>query len=168
MKKILFLLFFLSLSVMHAQDYFPTDAGVKTVENTVFAFTNANIYVTHDEVIKKGTLLIKDGKVISIGKSIKIPKGTPTKDLNGKNIYPSFIDIYSDFGIAKPKRQSRSRTRQYESEREGYYWNDHIRPETNPVHDFKFDSKKAKSFIAAGFGVVNTHLQDGIIREMVY
>ncbi|SDU05564.1 Imidazolonepropionase [Polaribacter sp. Hel1_33_78] len=164
MKKILFLLFFLSLSVMHAQDYFPTDAGVKTVENTVFAFTNANIYVTHDEVIKKGTLLIKDGKVISIGKSIKIPKGTPTKDLNGKNIYPSFIDIYSDFGIAKPKRQSRSRTRQYESEREGYYWNDHIRPETNPVHDFKFDSKKAKSFIAAGFGVVNTHLQDGIIR----
>ena len=53
MKKILFLLFFLSLSVMHAQDYFPTDAGVKTVENTVFAFTNANIYVTHDEVIKK-------------------------------------------------------------------------------------------------------------------
>ena len=73
MKKILFLLFFLSLSVMHAQDYFPTDAGVKTVENTVFAFTNANIYVTHDEVIKKGTLFIKDGKVISIGKSIKLP-----------------------------------------------------------------------------------------------
>ncbi len=165
MKKLFFLFFFLSLSVMYAQDYFPTDTGVKTTENTVFAFTNATIYVTPNEVIKKGTLLIKDGRVIRAGKSVKIPKGTPTKDLSGKNIYPSFIDIYSDFGIAKPKKQaSRSRTRQYEADREGYYWNDHIRPETNPIHDFKFDAKKAKHFIDAGFGVVNTHLQDGIIR----
>ncbi len=143
MKKLFFLLFFLSLSVMHGQDYFPTDEGVKTTENTIFAFTNATIYVTPDEVIKKGTLLIKDGKVVRVGKSVKIPKGTPTADLRGKTIYPSFIDIYADFGIAKPKRQSsRSRTRQYAASREGYYWNDHIRPETNPINDFKFDAKK--------------------------
>ena len=165
MKKLFSLLFFLSLSVMHAQDYFPTDEGVKTTENTIFAFTNATIYVTPDEVIKKGTLLIKDGKVVRVGKSVKIPKGTPTTDLSGKTIYPSFIDIYADFGIAKPKRKSsRSRTRQYAASREGYYWNDHIRPETNPINDFKFDAKKAKGLINAGFGVVNTHLQDGIIR----
>ena len=165
MKKLLFLLFFLSLSVTNAQDYFPTDAGVKTTESTTFAFTNATIYVTPSEVIKKGTLLIKDGKVISVGTSVKIPKGTKIIDLEGKTIYPSFIDIYSDFGIEKPKRQSGgSRGSQYEAEREGYYWNDHIRPETNSLDDFKFDTKQAKSFIDAGFGVVNTHLQDGIIR----
>ncbi|SDR91063.1 Imidazolonepropionase [Polaribacter sp. KT25b] len=165
MKRLLFLLFFLSLSVSNAQDYFPTDEGVKTTESTTFAFTNAKIYVTPTEVIKNGSLLIKDGKVISIGKSVKIPKGTKTTDLEGKTIYPSFIDIFSDFGIAKPQRQSRSsRSAQYEPEREGYYWNDHIRPETNSLDDFKFDAKKAKSFIDAGFGVVNTHVQDGIIR----
>ncbi|PQB07026.1 amidohydrolase [Polaribacter filamentus] len=155
----------MSLSVTNAQDYFPTDAGVKTTESTTFAFTNATIYVTPSEVIKKGTLLIKDGKVISASASVKIPKGTKTIDLEGKTIYPSFIDIYSDFGIEKPKRQSGgSRGSQYEAEREGYYWNDHIRPETNSLDDFKFDAKQAKSFIDAGFGVVNTHLQDGIIR----
>tara|TARA_B100000795_G_scaffold53622_1_gene35091 strand:- start:3153 stop:6113 length:2961 start_codon:yes stop_codon:yes gene_type:complete len=165
MKKLFFLLFFLSLSVTNAQDYFPTDEGVKTAENTIFAFTNATIFITPDEVIKKGTLLIKDGKVFRAGKSVKIPKGTPTTDLKGKTIYPSFIDIYADFGIATPKRKSfRSRTRQYAASREGYYWNDHIRPETNPINEFKFDSKKAKSLMEAGFGVVNTHLQDGIIR----
>lgn len=165
MKKLFFLLFFLSLSVTNAQDYFPTDEGVKTAENTIFAFTNATIFITPDEVIKKGTLLIKDGKVFRAGKSVKIPKGTPTTDLKGKTIYPSFIDIYADFGIATPKRKSfRSRTRQYAASREGYYWNDHIRPETNPINEFKFDSKKAKSLMDAGFGVVNTHLQDGIIR----
>ena len=165
MKKLFFLLFFLSLTVSQAQDYFPTDKGVKTTENSTFAFTNATIYVTPTKVVKKGTLLIKDGKVVSVGKSIKIPKGTKITDLKGKTIYPSFIDIYSDFGLAKPKRtRSNSRTTQYASNREGYYWNDHIRPETNPIENFKFDTKKAKSLIDAGFGVVNTHLNDGIIR----
>ena len=165
MKKLLTLLFLLTLSFIQAQDYFPTDTGVKTTKSTTFAFTNAKIHVTPSEIIKKGTLLIKDGKVVAIGKSIKIPIDAKRTDLSGKSIYPSFIDLYSDFGIAKPKRSgNNSRITQYASSREGYYWNDHIRSETNPINDFKFDDKKAKEFINAGFGVVNTHLQDGIIR----
>jgi imidazolonepropionase-like amidohydrolase len=165
MKKIFFSLFFLSLTVTQAQDYFPKNSGVKTTESTTFAFTNATIYVTPDEVLKKGTLLIKDGKVLSVGKSVKVPKGTKTTDLKGKTIYPSFIDLYADFGIVKPKRPtSNSRITQYDASREGYYWNDHIRPDINPIEDFKFDSKNAKELINAGFGVVNTHMKDGIIR----
>lgn len=165
MKKLFALLFLLSIHYTYAQDYFPTDSGVKTTENKTFAFTNATIFVTPTEVIKNGTLLIKDGKVVSVGKSVKIPKGTKTTDLEGKNIYPSFIDIYSDFGISKPKRgQSITRGTQYDAAREGYYWNDHIRPDTNPIEAFKFDNKKAKDMINAGFGVVNTHQEDGIVR----
>ncbi|MFK8061305.1 MAG: amidohydrolase family protein [Polaribacter sp.] len=166
MKKLILLLFFLSLSTLQAQDYFPTDSGVKITKNDVVAFTNATIYVTPEKVIKKGTLLIKNGKVVSVGRSVKIPKGARTVDVSGKNIYPSFIDIYTDFGITKPKRQRGGGFggAQYAAERQGYYWNDHIRPETNPIDEFKFDNTKAKGMISAGFGVVNTHLHDGIIR----
>ena len=164
MRKLFFLLFCLSFSIVKAQDYFPTDKGVKTSEKKMFALTNATIYVTPTEVIKKGTLLIKDGKVVEVGKSVKIPKGTIITDLDGKSIYPSFIDIYTEFGLPKPKRAPRGRVTQYEPSREGYYWNDHIRPDTNPIENFKFDNRKAKDMINAGFGVVNTHLHDGIIR----
>ena len=165
MKKLFFLLFFLSFTIVYAQDYFPTDSGVKTTETTLVALTNATIYVTPQKVIKKGTLLIENGKVIGVGRSVKIPTGTETIDVSGKTIYPSFIDIYSDFGIKKPKRASgNSRVTQYDASREGYYWNDHIRPDVNPLKDFSFDTKKAKSLISAGFGVVNTHMPDGIIR----
>lgn len=165
MRKLLFVLFFLSFSLAKAQDYFPTNSGVKTTKSISVAFTNATIYVTPENSIQRGTLLVKDGKVAEVGKSVKIPEGTKIIDLEGKMIYPSFIDIYSDFGIAKPKRNpSESRSTQYEAEREGYYWNDHIRPETNPINDFKFDTKKATELLNAGFGVVNTHLHDGIIR----
>jgi imidazolonepropionase-like amidohydrolase len=165
MKKLLLLLFFLSLNTSYAQDYFPTDAGVKTADNTLVAFTNATIYVTPEKILKNGTLLIENGKIINVGKSVKIPKGAKIVNLLGKTMYPSFIDLYSDFGIKKPKKvAARSRSRQYEASREGYYWNDHIRPDIDPVKDFSFDAKKAKELINAGFGVVNTHLQDGIIR----
>ncbi|MFT5256637.1 MAG: imidazolonepropionase-like amidohydrolase [Arenicella sp.] len=163
-KLLLYSLFLLSIS-LHSQDYFPTDAGVKTTENTLVALTNATIYVTPEKVLKKGTLLIEDGKVIEVGKNVTIPKGAKIVDLSGKTVYPSFIDAYSDFGVKKPKSATgRSRTAQYEPSREGYYWNDHIRPDINPLNDFSFDTKKAKELLDAGFGVVNTHLQDGIIR----
>tara|TARA_R110002124_G_scaffold120987_1_gene279312 strand:- start:3737 stop:6712 length:2976 start_codon:yes stop_codon:yes gene_type:complete len=165
MKKTLLLFLFLSTLVVQAQEYFPTNSGVKTTENTTVAFTNAKIYVTPTQIINKGTLLVKDGKVISVGKRVSIPNGTKIIDLSGKTIYPSFIEVYSNFGIKNPTPpRNTSRIRQYEANRKGYYWNDHIRPETNSFSSFKYDASKAKSLLKAGFGVVNTHLQDGIIR----
>ena len=165
MRKLLLFSFFLLTISLHSQDYFPTDSGVKTTENTIIAFTNATIYVTPEKVLKKGTLLIRDGKVMQVGKNINIPKGAKIVNLLGKTVYPSFIDLYSDFGIKKPKSAiRRSRIAQYNASREGYYWNDHIRPDVNPIKDFSFDTKKAKELLNAGFGVVNTHMQDGIIR----
>ena len=145
MRKLFLVLLLFSISSVKAQEYFPVNTGVKTSKNTMVAFKNATIYVNSENVLKRATLLIQDGKVISVGKSVKIPKGTTTVELNGKTIYPSFIDIYSDFGIKKPKRDfSRGRRPQYEAERKGYYWNDHIRPETSSYTLFKFDSKKSK------------------------
>lgn len=165
MKKLFITIILFSVFSVNAQEYFPVNTSVKTSKNTMVAFKNATIHVNSKNVIKKGTLLIKDGKVISVGKSVRIPEGTNSIDLNGKTIYPSFIDIYSDFGIKKPKRNfSRGRRPQYDAERKGYYWNDHIRPETSAYSFFKFDSKKSKEYLKAGFGVVNTHLQDGIMR----
>ncbi len=165
MKKqlIIFLLFVFSYA--NAQDYFPTNTGVKTSKNTLIAFKNATIYVTPTQVIKKGTLLIKDGKVLQVGKSVTIPEGTKIIDIKGKSIYPSFIDVYSSFGIAKVKRPSTQNFRpQYNAERTGYYWNDHIRPDVNAATKFSFNNTKAKEYLNAGFGVVNTHINDGIVQ----
>jgi len=164
MKKTLLLFLFLSTLVVQAQEYFPTNSGVKTTENTTVAFTNAKIYVTPTQIINKGTLLVKDGKVVLVGKHVSIPNGAKIVDLSGKTIYPSFIEVYSDFGIKNPTPpKSSDNDRQYEANREGYYWNDHIRPETDAFDSFTFDTKKATDLLKAGFGVVNTHLYDGII-----
>ncbi|MBN4085448.1 amidohydrolase family protein, partial [Flavobacteriaceae bacterium AH-315-B10] len=123
------------------------------------------IYVTPTQVIENGTLLIKDGKVVASGTSVTIPNNSVVIDVSGKSIYPSFIDMYSGFGLEKPKRQlGGGRASQYHASREGFYWNDHIMPEQNAIDAFKFNSKSASELRKAGFGVVNSHMQDGIVR----
>ncbi len=56
-----------SITNLIAQDYFPTNTGLKQENNNYTAFTNAVIFITPNEVIKNGTLLIQDGKVIASG-----------------------------------------------------------------------------------------------------
>ena len=155
------LLCFISIQ---AQEYFPKNDGVKSENTNYTAFTNAKIYVTPTQIIDQGTLLIQNGKVIATGTSVSIPSNAVIIDVAGKSIYPSFIDLYSGFGIEKPQRASRGRSPQYNPSREGFYWNDHVMPEQNAIDHFKFDAKAANSLRKAGFGVVNTHMQDGIVR----
>lgn len=150
---------------MFSQDYFPENEGVKSKNNNYRAFTNAKIYITPTQIIEKGTLLIKDGRVVQAGASISLPKNTVIEDLKGLTIYPSFVDAFSGFGIEKPKRaQGGGRSAQYEASREGFYWNDHIMPENNAIDKFKYDDKQAATLRKAGFGVVNAHIEDGIAR----
>ena len=152
-------------ATLSAQDYFPKNDGVKAKNNNFTAFTNARIYVTPSQIVEQGTLLIQNGKVVQVGASVVLPKNTVVVDLTGKSVYPSFIDIYSDFGVEKPKRAPRGgRSAEYDSAREGFYWNDHIMPENDAVNKFDYDDKQAKELRDSGFGVVNSHIQDGIAR----
>jgi len=166
MKKLsLLVLVFFVMSFVHGQEYFPKNDGVKENNTNYTAFTNATLYITPTEVVKNGTLLIRDGKVVASGKSVSIPKNSVIFDLEGKHVYPSFIDPYTGFGVEKPKRTpGQGRSPQYDASRKGFYWNDHIMPENRAISKFKYDKKKATDFRKAGFGVVNTHIMDGIAR----
>lgn len=166
MIKKQFLIFTLLCNLsLFAQDYFPKNDGVTAKNTNYTAFTNAKIYITPTQIIEKGTLLIKDGEIVTSGTSVNIPKNAVVIDVLGKSIYPSFIDMYSSFGVEKPKRpSSNSRTPQYDASRTGYYWNDHVMPENKASEKFNYDSKSATELLKTGFGVVNTHIQDGIVR----
>ena len=165
--KIHYLLFtvILCVSFSHAQDYFPKNDGVKEENNNYIAFTNATLHITPSKEVKKGTLLIHKGKIIASGRGVSIPKNAITYDLDGHHIYPSFIESYGNFGIEKPKRPEGSGDApQYGPTREGFYWNDHIMSENQGIDKFKYDKKSAEELRKLGFGLVNTHIMDGIAR----
>tara|TARA_B100001248_G_scaffold80419_2_gene58383 strand:+ start:1052 stop:4039 length:2988 start_codon:yes stop_codon:yes gene_type:complete len=162
MKRFLFFFFFLSFG-LYGQDYFIVNDGVKTKDYHYNVFTNANIY-TDKGIINKGTLVEKDGKIVDLGLDISIPKNSIVFDLDGKFIYPSFIETHSSFGVKKPQRRSSGRSSQYEPSRSGYYWNDHIMSDYNSFGDYNYSQKEAKGLRDIGFGVVNSHRNDGIHR----
>lgn len=162
--KFLLCIMFLAGMQLQAQEYFPKNDGVKTTNTNYTVFKNAKIHVNPFKILENGMFAIKEGKITAVGKNISIPANSVVVDLQGKEVYPSFIDLYSDFGIEKPKKASGGSQPQYDAGREGYYWNDHIRPETEVVSHFSYDSNKAEKLQKAGFGVVNTHVPDGIIR----
>lgn len=162
----LMLLFSITIS---AQDYFPKNDGVKSDKNTNYTvFKNATIHTSPLNTIKNGMMVVQNGKITAVGKSVSVPANSVQIDLDGKHIYASFIDVFTNFGIEKPKSSGGGRfgggQPQYDAGREGYYWNDHIRPETNALDHFKYDKKAATELLNAGFGVVNTHMPDGIVR----
>ncbi|PVW13525.1 amidohydrolase family protein [Marixanthomonas spongiae] len=164
-KTTLLLLCCFFSSFIFAQEYFPKNDGVKEQNNNYIALTNATLFITPTEKVKNGTLLIQQGKVVASGKSVVIPENSVIIDLKGKHIYPSFIDPYTNFGMKKPKKAKRNgRSAQYKPSRDGYYWNDHIRPDQNAIDYFSYDKKLAKEYRNMGFGTVTTLQMDGIAR----
>lgn len=162
LKKTLFVCFLLISFMGISQDYFPENHGIKATAKTPILLTNANIQADASTFIQGGSLLIHEGKIKAVGKQIKLPKGAVEIDLNGQYVYPSFVEVYSDFAMESVK--SATSGKQYEANRKGYYWNDHIRPEQEAKNHFKFDEAEAKKLRGLGYGVVNTHLQDGVVR----
>jgi imidazolonepropionase-like amidohydrolase len=149
-----------------AQQTFPQN-GVFDQRDDHYAFTNANIQVSPDKKIEKGTLLIKKGKIVAVGSSVIIPKDAVVIDLQGKYIFPSFIDIYSDYGMPKQdkKGQNWSGAPQMLSNKPGAFsWNEALKSEINAAELFTVDEKKAEEMRKAGFGATLTHHQDGIAR----
>lgn len=165
MKKILFFAFALVFFLGNAQDYFPTNSRVLSNNSNYTAIRGADVYTDAETLVKNATILIHKGMVVNVGKNVKVPANTVTYDMKGYVIYPSFIELFSSFGIPNPKRAAGSgRSPQYDATREGYYWNDHIRPEVQAFDLLKYSAKDAAKLRSMGFGTVNSHNADGIAR----
>jgi len=164
MRNALFL-FFLCISFLaNAQTWKPVN-GSKDSRNHYTAFIHASIFIDAQHQLSDATLLIKNDKIIAVGTAVDLPENTIIKDLKGKFIYPSFIDLYSEFGIEKKVDEPRVRRPQLESKKASlFYWNESIQPEKKAVDLFRFNEKDAKRYIKMGFGTVLSHQMDGIIR----
>ena len=56
-----------------------------------------------NNIIPAERFCIKKGKIVNVGADITVPNDAVEIDLAGKFIYPSFIDLYTNYGMPKPK-----------------------------------------------------------------
>jgi imidazolonepropionase-like amidohydrolase len=141
--------------------------GMRDERERVFAFTNATIFTDYQTKITNAILVIKNGKIENIGTNITIPKGATIVDLQGKFIYPAFIELDSDWGMPAIKKGGFGGfgNEKFESERKGAFaWNDAVKAEINAEDIFTPNEQTASELRKLGFASVLTHQHDGLVR----
>ncbi len=166
MKKILSLLTFSSslLTICEAQQTLPVN-GTHDIRHSCYAFTHANIFEDYNTALTDATLLVKDGQVIDIGVGVAIPSDAVIYDCHGKTIYPSFIDLFSSYGMQPLKPQPRTGAPQMKSATAGAFgWNQAVKSQTDAEQLFHCSPADAPSYRAIGFGAALSSQHDGIVQ----
>lgn len=153
------------IHVAHAQTTFPNNGAAHPV-HTLYAFTNATIHVDQDVTVNNGSILIQDGKIIAVGEKASIPSNAVVYDLKGKHIYPSFIDLYSNFGLAEANqpKDGKKQGAPVEIKKGAYGWNPAIRADIEAHKELSYQKDKATELQKIGIGIVLTSSKDGIVR----
>jgi imidazolonepropionase-like amidohydrolase len=168
--KLLFISSFLYSCQLWAQPTFPEN-GVADPRNGHYAFTNATIVKDATTTLTNATMVIKDGRIVATGTGLAVPPGAVEINCKGKFIYPSFIDIYSDYGT--PQRPGGAggggfnfnQAPQLETAVKGPYgWNQALKADADVFKIFAVNDATAKPLRDAGFGTVLTHIKDGVAR----
>jgi imidazolonepropionase-like amidohydrolase len=152
-------------SYARAQETFPVN-GVADNREGCYAFVKATIVKNGSTVLNNATLVIRNGRIVSVGNG-PVPKDAVVIDCGGKYIYPSFVDLYSDYGTPAVKKAAggyRGDPQFLSATKGAYGWNQAIKSEVNAAAVFTADGTNATSLRNVGFGTVLSHQQDGIAR----
>jgi imidazolonepropionase-like amidohydrolase len=68
----------------------------------VVAITNARIFPISRPAIERGTIVMRDGLIESLGANVSVPSGAQVIDAGGADVYPGFIDAQTTIGLDDP------------------------------------------------------------------
>ncbi len=130
------------------------------------AFTNATIITEPGKTLSNATLLIDDGRIVSVKSGGKVPAGAKVVDLSNHIVYPGFVDAYSNYVFGEASSTpSWGDAPKYQGDRKGgNAWNDAIHAQIDWVNDFKVDTNGTKDYVKNGFTAVQTAKLDGIFQ----
>ncbi len=163
--------FFLFISFVFLNAQTQQVVGLRDNTPSVFAFTNARIYQSSGNIIHEGTLVVREGLIEQVGTNIEIPEDAWIFNLNGKTIYPGFIEMYSDAGLPKIEsareeaRKDINIPRAYEelvtqffsgalttkAQQGAYHWNPHVRSWYDAAGHYSYDEDRVGNIRKKGF-----------------
>lgn len=74
--------------------------AIARAQDGPWALTNARIETVTRGVIARGTIVIRDGLIAAVGADVAVPADARQLDLEGKTVFPAFIDLTSSLGLA--------------------------------------------------------------------
>lgn len=129
------------------------DEGLRRHPVEVFAITNAKVVTEPGAEPVATTIVVRNSKIVAMGKDAQIPPEADVVDLEGKFIYPGFIDSYGEVSFdASNQRPPAS------------YWNSNIRSDFSVSSAIKSSDLAANDYRKQGFVARLIAPQDGILR----
>lgn len=95
MKKTILLLLTVSITSLFAQVTPPP----APVQQDPILLQHATIHIGNGNVMEDADIMLHKGKIVSIGKSLPIPKDGKIIEASGKHIYPGFIALNTTIGL---------------------------------------------------------------------
>jgi imidazolonepropionase-like amidohydrolase len=65
------------------------------------ALVGGTVHPVDGPAIEGGTVLLDKGKIVAVGRDVKLPEGVEKIDVAGKHVYPGLIEAYSELGLAE-------------------------------------------------------------------
>ncbi len=75
-------------------------APMRAQDNRPTAFTNARILTLKGAAIERGTLVVKNGKIVAVGADVAAPAGARIVDCDGGTLMPGLVSAHSRAGFA--------------------------------------------------------------------
>ena len=146
----------------------PTE-GITDRTPTFAVFTHARLVVKPGQVIDDGSLVGRDGVIVSAKAGHDVPAGAYEIDLGGKTVFAGFIDPLTDYAQppegdkpeATPKNEGPASPAPQPGAR---HWNPKIRPERDLATTLKPDEHKAEFLRKLGYTDVLSVPEHGILR----
>ncbi|MDX1905026.1 MAG: amidohydrolase family protein [Thermonemataceae bacterium] len=150
-------------STLYAQKMQPSNGEVAHNKNVTYYLKNATLWIDYQTQQANSSLTFRNGIIEAINEAA--PKDAIIIDLKGKFVYPSFIDVYTNYGMPEIKATPYNPQPQYDSKIKGaFHWNENIKAEFKAAEVFEIDEKKLDEFQKLGFGAVLSHQPNGIVR----
>jgi len=83
-------------------------AGKTQTADTGYLLRGGTVHTISGPVIENGSVLVRNGKIIGVGKNLSAPEGFKVLDIHGEHIYPGMIDGASMIGLEKTSNQEAS------------------------------------------------------------
>jgi imidazolonepropionase-like amidohydrolase len=149
--------------------------GLRDATPRWHALTNARIVTEPGRVIERGTVVLRDGLIVSVGAGDQVPAGATRWDIGGRTVFPGLIEIASTVGVpaefkpAPPAPMSglggpRQAPPPAPAEAGARHWNRRIRPERDVAAALEAKPDDTKALRNLGFAAAVAAPDVGILR----
>src|SRR5215213_8903177 len=132
------------------------------------AITNARIVTVSGAAIERGTIVIRDGLIESVGENSRVPADARVFDGTGLTVYPGFFDANTNLGLPQPPARQPGQGQaqqpaQQQTPSNSNYPNG-LQPETTAMESLRAGEAQFETPRNNGITTVLTVSRDGIFN----